>query len=664
MKITLALAGNQNCGKTTIFNTLTKSNRRVGNFPGVTVESGTSQLYFNSDIEIVDLPGTNSLFPYTAEEELACDFILSKKADVIINVVDASNLERNLYFTLQLIKLKIPMVMALSMTDELENQNKKLDAQALSKLLRLPVVCVCAPKQIGLHTLIDTALNTFESKRIPNQINFHYPNELNDAVSKVFALLPDLKNDFFTAESVFSSNEFIKKKLVLKFSTQKEIFEISRNFKKQTNTQVDIALAYNAYTCAEKICQKCIVSQQKVINQNSADKILTNRLFAFPIFCLIMFSIFSITFGKVGSVLSDTFMLFINTVFAKADNILHFFAVSENVCSFVSGGILTGIASVLSFLPQILILFFLLSILENCGYMARIAFIFDKMFKKLGLSGRSATSFLLGFGCSVPAVMSCKTLFKKSDRSISILLVSFMSCSAKLPVYTLFAHTFFPGYETLLICGLYLLGIVWAVVWALILKTSVFKDETDGFILEFPKYRIPTLKSAFLNTYTHAKNFISRTFTVIFLSSVIIWILQNLNLNFHTVENISQSILFRISNLISPIFAPLGFGNAYAVSALISGIFAKETIVSTLAVTASDGIGIKNALLFIFNSNKSGALSFLTFVLLYMPCVATQCVMQREMPESKHVMRFLAVQNLFAYICSFIVYKTAGIIFP
>lgn len=376
-----------------------------------------------------------------------------------------------------------------------------------------------------------------------------------------------------------------------------------------------------------------------------------------------MFSIFFITFGSFTTSVSDIFGYGINYTFYGIETLLKFFNVSESISNLVCNGILNGIKTIISFLPQILILFFLLSIAEDCGYMARIAFIFDKPFKKLGLSGRSSASFLLGFGCSVPAIMSSKTLFNKQERYMSVLLIPFMSCSAKLPVYAIFTHTFFPEYSAFIITGLYIFGIISAVFWALILKKSVFKSESHGYVMELPPYRMPTLKNVVLNVYDRAKDFISRVFKIVFLSSTIIWFLQNFDAHIHFTKNASTSLLFRISQTVSPVFLPLGFGNRYATSALISGLFAKETVVSTLA-TVCDTVnaGMKNALQFAFYESKASALSFLVFVLLYSPCIAAIGAAKRELNKKRYCIYTLFIQNLFAYICSFIVYHITVLI--
>ena len=652
MSLEFALVGNQNCGKTTLFNRLTKNNRRVGNFPGVTVEKAEGEVFNKRDIHVVDLPGIYSLCAYTDEEKVSIDYILNEKPDLIINVVDASNIERNLYLTLSLLQLEMPVIIVLSMVDELIKSGAVPDVLKLSQMLGVTVVYG------DIYGIIDECVKSAKKGFVADG-NGISKSEADLAVCAAADIIKENAEQckiskIFAAKRLLSDDEDIIEKLGLSKEQLKITEKIKNSFLKDGKNEFDAAAAKADYETAKKISDECIKNKPYITKRRRrslfADKILTNKFFAVPIFFAVMLFVFYLTFASVGEVLSQCFDAAIEYIIAKIQYVLTAFNTSKWLTKLVIEGICTGIGSVVSFMPSVLIMFLCLSVLEDCGYMARIVFIFDKAFRKIGISGRSMASLLLGFGCSVPAIMSTRTLFEKKEKFMTIMLVPFMSCGAKVPVYLVFVHAFFPDSSVLVMALIYISALMFALVSAGILKKSVFKGESGGYIMELPPYRIPRVKNVILNMRDRAKDFFCRTFAVIFLSSVIIWALQSLDMNFDFAKDISDSLLSHIAKFVSPIFIPLGFGNMQAASALISGVFAKETVISTLAVASKTDV--QSAVCKIFAGDTAAAGAFLTFVLLYMPCVASIAAMRREMGKTAYALCAVFYQTCFAYVCA------------
>ena len=661
-----ALAGNQNCGKTTLFNALTGSNQHVGNFPGVTVDQKMGTIRGTTH-QVVDLPGIYSIRPYTQEEIVTRDFILKSKPDAILNIVDATNIERNLYLTLQLLTLKVPTVIALNMMDELTGNGGSVDVQKLMDALGVPVVPISAAKNEGISELVDILLDTAENRVVPKVQDFCPEGPVHRCIHAVCHIIEDhaqraqLSRRFAATKLIEGEQEFYD--LLQLSQNEKELIEHSI-IEMETDTGLDrnAALADMRYNFIEKVCDGCVTkaSESKEHRRSvQIDKVLTNRYLAIPLFVAIMGLVFFLTFNVIGAFLSDVMAYAVDGLTQLADRALTAYGINPVVHSLVIDGIFAGVGSVLSFLPLIVTLFFFLSILEDSGYMARVAFVMDKLLRKIGLSGRSFVPMLIGFGCSVPAIMATRTLSSNRDRKMTILLTPFMSCSAKIPIYTLFAAAFFPGRELPVMILLYFGGIVVGIVMALLLKSTLFRGNPVPFVMELPNYRLPSFKSVVLLMWEKAEDFLTRAFTVIFMATVIIWFLQTFDLRLNVVTDGTQSILACLGQFIAPLFAPLGFGDWRMVTALVSGFTAKEAVVSTFGVILGVSHEQLHEALHLLFTPRSAA-SFLTFCLLYTPCVAAVATIRRELDSKLKTVGVVIAQCTVAWIAAFLVYQIGG----
>lgn len=658
-----ALAGNQNCGKTTLFNSLTGANQHVGNFPGVTVDQKVGTLRGTSH-QVVDLPGIYSIRPYTQEEVVTQQFLLEQKPDAIINIVDATNIERNLYLTLQLLTLQVPMVIALNMMDELRGNGGSIDVRKMSQALGTPVIPISAAKNEGIAELVETLLKTAQNKEKPKVLDFCPDGPVHRCIHAVSHIIEDHAQNLdisrrFCASKLIEGEADFFNKLGLS-QNERELIEHSViEMEHDSGLDRNAALADMRYNFIEKVCKSCVVKaheSREYLRSVAIDKVLTNRYFALPIFGVIMALIFYLTFYVIGAYLSDLLALGIDTLTVWVDNFLTEYGMNPVVHSLVIEGIFAGVGSVLSFLPLVVVLFFFLSILEDSGYMARIAFLMDKLLRKIGLSGRSFVPMLLGFGCSVPAIMATRTLSSQRDRKMTILLTPYMSCSAKIPVYTVFAAAFFPGYELPVMLILYFGGMLIGVLVALMMKHTMFRGNPVPFVMELPNYRLPSLRSVVLLMWEKAKDFLERAFTVIFLVTVIIWFLQNFDMRFNVVSDGADSILAGIGRVIAPIFAPLGFGDWRMVTALVSGFSAKEAVVGTFGVVLGVGTNELPVALHQLFTTLSAA-SFLAFTLLYTPCVAAVATIRRELDSTWKTIGVVLMQCLVAWIVALLVYQ-------
>ncbi len=653
----LALAGNQNCGKTTLFNQLTGSNQHVGNFPGVTVDQKIGQVRGQKGCSVVDLPGIYSLRPYTAEEIVTRDFILNQKPDGIINIVDATNLERNLYLTLQLLTLRVPTVLALNMMDELTGNGGSIDVQKMAQTLGVPVVPICAATADGVSELIDEAVRVAEGKILPQVYDFCEPGPVHRCIHAVCHQIEDHAqavgiNTRFAATWLIEGDGGIEDALKLD-QNEKELIEHSvLQMEQERGLDRNAALADMRYSFIEKLVREAVVKPRESRQHRrsvQADKILTGKYTAIPIFIGVMFLIFFLTFHVIGAFLSDLLALGIDKLTALTDAALTAYGLNPVVQSLIIDGIFEGVGSVLSFLPVIVTLFFFLSILEDTGYMARVAFVMDKLLRRIGLSGKSIVPMLIGFGCTVPAVMATRTLPSERDRTMTILLTPFMSCSAKIPIYGFFSAAFFPQHAALVMIALYVFGIIMGILAALVLEKTAFRGRPVPFVMELPNYRLPSVKSVALLLWEKAKDFLERAFTVIFLATIVIWFLQSFDARLNVVESSADSLLAMIGQFLAPVFAPLGFADWRCATALISGFIAKESVVSTLEILLGT-----NALSALFTTKS--AVSFLVFTLLYTPCVAAIAAIRREVGSPVRAGIIALSQCCVAYLAAFAVF--------
>lgn len=663
-----ALAGNQNCGKTTLFNQLTGSNQHVGNFPGVTVDQKVGQMKSQPDCSVVDLPGIYSLRPYTNEEIVTRDFLLNEKPDGIINIVDATNIERNLYLTLQLMEMRIPMVLALNMMDEVRNNGGTINVEKMSEALGIPVVPISAAKNEGIEELVQAAVRVAKEKRTTKVIDFCKQGPVHRCIHSVCHQIED------HAEKAGLSVRFSCSKLIENDTRIVDMLQLSQNelelvehsiieMEAEAGMDRNAALAGMRYDFIESVCADTVIKceeSKEHIRSVKIDSILTHRYFAIPIFILVMFLVFFLTFNVFGAVLSDLLSLLIDDITALVDKGLTAYGINPVVHSLVIDGIFAGVGSVLSFLPIIVVLFFFLSILEDTGYMARIAFVMDKLLRKIGLSGRSIVPLLVGFGCTVPAVMASRTLSSERDRRMTIMLTPFMSCSAKIPIYAVFAAAFFPQYAALVMIGMYLTGIIIGIIVALIFDRTVFCGKPIPFVMELPNYRFPSAKSVLLLMWDKAKDFLQRAFTIIFLATVIIWFLQSFDSRLNVVTDSADSILAAIGHLLAPLFAPLGFDDWRIPTALITGFTAKEAVISTLGVLmGASTAALGSALHTLFT--PVSAISFLVFTLLYTPCVAAIAAVKRELESGWLALGVVILQCVVAWLAAFGVYLLLGL---
>lgn len=663
-----ALIGNQNCGKTTLFNQLTGSNQHVGNFPGVTVEKKEGVIRKTGHI-VVDLPGIYSLSPYTSEEIVTRDFLLNEKPDCIINIVDATNIERNLYLTLQLVELQIPMVLALNMMDEVAASGGSIDITELSQELGIPVTPISASKNEGITELIDKLMKVGAGRYKPRRLDF-CAGEVHRAIHGIAHLIEDHAQAAglpvrFAATKLLERDPPVMEKLALNENELETLDHITDEMEIALGTDRYAALADMRYTYIEQLSKKAVHHAGQTREQQRSvhiDRFLTHRWLAIPIFLCIMSLVFWLTFGVVGAFLSDLLSAGIDAFIAFAAAALERYGLNPVVRSLIIDGVFAGVGSVLSFLPTVVVLFFFLSMLEDSGYMARVAFVMDKLLRKIGLSGRSFVPMVIGFGCSVPAIMATRTLSSERDRKMTIMLTPFMSCSAKLPIYAVFTSAFFPEHAAGVMILLYILGMVTAVLYGLLLKETVFRGEPVPFVMELPAYRLPSLRTIIMLMWEKAKDFLYKAFTVIFLATIVIWFLQTLDPRLNIVTESSNSLLAMIGSAIAPVFAPLGFGTWEASTAILTGLTAKEAVVSTLAVLmgAGDEAGLAAMLSRMFT--PVSAFSFLCFVLLYMPCVAAFAAMRREMGSTLKSIAAMAAQTGVAWIMAFVLYHIALLI--
>ena len=667
-KIKLALAGNQNSGKTTLFNKLTGSNQHVGNFPGVTVEKTEGDLKKDKNTVITDLPGIYSLSPYSNEEIVTRNFILNERPDGIINIVDATNIERNLLLTMQLIELDVPMVIALNMMDELEKSGGSVDINGLESLLGVPVVPISAAKNQGLDELIEHAVNVAKYDEHPFRTDFcDFENENEKSVHKcIHAIIHLIEEESklnnipvrFAASKLTENDKLIKSALNLDSNKLKTLEQIISEMEQERGMDRQAALADARFSFIERICNNLVHKEEESpagrLTKN-IDKVLTGKYTAFPAFLIIMAMIFYITFGPCAAFLSEIMESCISYITEITNNILESYGLNPIVKSLIIDGVFTGVGSVLSFLPVIVILFFFLSILEDTGYMARVAFVMDKLLRKIGLSGRSFVPMLIGFGCSVPAIMATRTLPSERDRKITIFLTPFMSCSAKLPIYALFTAAFFKEYQVAVVISLYLIGIFAGIILAYILKLFVFKGEPVPFVMELPNYRFPSAVNVYRLIIRKAKDFATKAFTIIFWATIAVWFLQNFDTRLNLVQNPADSILAIFGNLLVPIFEPLGMFDWRITTAFITGFMAKESVVSTLSVLMG---GNTENLPNLFT--HLSAFVFLVFSLLYTPCIATIAMVKREL-GSIYAALVIIMQCAIAWFVAFMIYKTVGL---
>lgn len=661
-----ALAGNQNCGKTTLFNQLTGSNQHVGNFPGVTVDRKDGAIRKHKEATVTDLPGIYSLSPYTGEEIVTRQFLLDEKPDGIINIVDATNIERNLYLTLQLMTLEIPMVIALNMMDEVRAGGGTIDVNALEAQLGVPVVPISAAKNEGIEELVEHAVHVARYRETPYDIDFCTPDGADGgAVHRCIHAVAHLVEDHaeaahiplrFAAAKLVEGDSLVEKALNLSENEKETKDHIIKQMEEETGTDALAAQADMRFRYITALCAGAVVKPRESRERKRSekwDRILTGKYTAFPAFILIMAIVFYLTFGLIGKYLSDWMELGIEWLTRKAGEGLDAYGINPVVRSLVVDGIFAGVGSMLSFLPTIVVLFFFLSILEDTGYMARVAFVMDKPLRKVGLSGRSFVPMLVGFGCSVPAIMATRTLPSDRDRKMTVMLTPFMSCSAKIPVYGMLTAAFFPNAAAFVMIGLYLIGIFMALLVAFVLKKTAFKGEPVPFVMELPNYRMPSPKSVFRLIWEKARDFITHAFTIIFVATVIIWFLQSFDTRLNFVTDSSRSLLAIVGGWLSVVFRPLGFGDWRAATALVTGFTAKENVRSTLAILLA---GAPVTDLF----SPFTAFVFLLFILLYTPCVAAIAAVKRELGRG-WAAGLVVGQCVLAYVVCLIVALIGGI---
>lgn len=666
----LALAGNQNCGKTTLFNALTGSNQHVGNFPGVTVDRKSGEVRGQKGCTVVDLPGIYSIRPFTQEEIVTRDFIIDEKPDGIINIIDATNIERNLYLTLQLLELHVPTVIALNMMDEVRANGGSVNVKLMSEMLGVPVIPISAAKNEGVSELIDKIVTVSKKKILPSVMDFCEDGPVHRCIHATAHIIEDHAEGIgtsprFCATKLIEGDPSLSKKLGLD-ENELELLEHSIvEMESETGLDRNEALATMRYDFIEKTVEASVVKCHESREHRRSvaiDRLLTGKYTAFPVFIAVMGLVFWLTFDVIGQRLSDWLSLGIDALIGLADRGLVAYGINPVVRSLVIDGAFAGVGSVLSFLPIIVVLFFFLSVLEDTGYMARIAFVMDKPLRKIGLSGRSFVPMLVGFGCSVPAIMATRTLSSDRDRKMTILLTPYMSCSAKIPIYGVFCAAFFPKYKALVMICLYLSGMLLSIIVALILKKTAFKGQPVPFVMELPNYRFPSAKSVGLLLWEKARDFLQRAFTIIFLASMVIWFLQSFDAKLNIVEDNGTSLLALIGQFTSPIFKPLGFADWRVATSLITGFSAKETVVSTMAVLLGTSMSELPGMLSSLFTPLS-AVSFLLFTLLYTPCVAAVATIRRELKSGIKTVGVVIMQCLVAWLVGMLVFQIGSLIF-
>ena len=665
--LTFALVGNQNCGKTTLFNRLTGANQHVGNFPGVTVDRKDGAIIGHPKTSITDLPGIYSMSPYSSEEMVSRNFVLNEKPNAIINIVDATNIERNLYLTMQLIEMDRPMVVAINMMDELTGNGGSIDINAMEEMLGVPVVPISAVKNEGVKELIDHALHIAHYQEKPLEQDFCLKDENGGAFHRCHHAVANLIEDHaraadiplrFASAKLIEGDEHIIQLLNLDQNEKETIEHITLQMEKERGLDRSAAVADMRFSYIKRISRNCVkkpkISKERLRSQR-IDKVLTGRFTAIPFFVLIMAAVFYLTFNVIGAFLQGWLEKGVGALTDLVDQTMTLVGVNEVLHNLVIDGIFEGVGGVLSFLPIVVTMFFFLSLLEDSGYIARVAFVMDKMLRKIGLSGRSIVPLLIGFGCSVPAIMSTRILPSERDRKMTILLTPFMSCTAKLPIYAFFVSAFFPGKGGLIMTGLYLLGILVGIFVACLYKALIFKGEAVPFVMELPNYRLPSLRSTMQLMWEKAKDFLQKAFSVILIATIIVWVLQSFDLHFNLVSDSSDSIMAMISGAIAPLFAPLGLGDWRICTSLISGVMAKESVVSVMEVL----YGTQGGVAAVITPVAAGAL--LIFSLLYTPCVAAISAVKREL-GGKWAIGLVLWQCAIAWICAFAFHVIASLI--
>lgn len=664
----LALAGNQNSGKTTLFNRLTGAHQRIGNFPGVTVDKAEGQITGRPEAMLTDLPGIYSLSPYSTEEIVSRNYLLQSKPDAIINIVDATNIERNLFLTTQLIELNVPMVIALNMMDEVTGSGGSIDVNGLEEALGVPVIPISAAKGQGIEELVEHAVNVAKYEEKPERIDFcSNTQDRSGAVHRCIHSITHLIEDHakeaglpvrFAASKLTEGDHLILESLSLDENEKEAVEHLIGQMETESSLDRAAALADMRFFFIEKLCRSFVTrpaESEEYRRSLNIDKVLTGKYTALPAFLAIMAFIFYLTFGPVGTFFSDLIEKFITWLCGVTDAGLTAYGLNHIVKTLITDGIFAGVGSVLSFLPMIIILFLCLSILEDSGYMARVAFIMDKMLRRIGLSGRSFVPMIIGFGCSVPAIMASRTMPSERDRKMTVLLIPFMSCSAKLPVYALFTAAFFKEHQVLVMISLYITGIIIGILFAFFLKFFIYKGDAVPFVMEMPNYRMPSFLNVSRLIYEKAKGFITRAFTIIFAASIVIWFLQTFDTRLNPVTDTSGSILAALGGLFSPVFAPLGMNDWRISTAFITGFIAKESVISTLTVLTGNVDNLKTLL------TPLTAFAFLVFTLLYTPCVAAIATVKREL-GNKYMLSIIFVQTFIAWLVALCVYNSGKLI--
>ncbi len=663
-KLTFALVGNQNCGKTTLFNVLTGSNQHIGNFPGVTVDRKDGVIKGYPDTLITDLPGIYSMSPYSSEEIVTREFLLMDKPKGIINILDATNIERNLYLSMQLMELGIPMVIALNMMDEVRVNGGSVRINAIEELLGVPVIPISAAKGEGIEELVSHAIHVAKYQEKPQISDFcSKDSAVHRCIHGIMSLISDHADkagypERFAASKVVEGDSLVLKHLELEQNEKEMIEHIIVQMEEECGMDRASAIADMRFAYIEDVCKNTVVKPRESkerIRSQKIDKLLTGKYTGIPMFIAIMGLVFYLTFNVIGAALSNVLDILITFVTNGVDNLLTAMNVNSVLHALIIDGIFNGVGSVLSFLPIIVTLFFFLSILEDSGYMARVAFIMDKLLRKLGLSGRSIVPMLIGFGCSVPGVMASRTLSSERDRRMTVLLTPFMSCSAKVPIYAFFSAAFFPHYAALVMIGMYFIGIIVGIIMAFIFKKTLFKGEPVPFVMELPNYRMPGAKNVVHLLWEKAKDFLQKAFSIIFIATILIWFMQNFDIRLNVVADSRQSILAVLAGMITPLFKPLGFGDWRLVTAILTGVMAKESVVSTISILFGSTIEMVSVI------SATGAMSFLVFCLLYTPCVAAIASVKKEL-GGKWAAYVVVIQCVVAWIAALIIYIIAGIL--
>lgn len=663
-KLTFALVGNQNCGKTTLFNVLTGSNQHIGNFPGVTVDRKDGVIKGYPDTLITDLPGIYSMSPYSSEEIVTREFLLMDKPKGIINILDATNIERNLYLSMQLMELGIPMVIALNMMDEVRINGGSVRINAIEELLGVPVIPISAAKGEGIEELVSHAIHVAKYQEKPQISDFcSKDSAVHRCIHGIMSLISDHSDkagypERFAASKVVEGDSLVLKHLELEQNEKEMIEHIIVQMEEECGMDRASAIADMRFAYIEDVCKNTVVKPRESkerIQSQKIDKLLTGKYTGIPMFIAIMGLVFYLTFNVIGAALSNVLDILITFVTNGVDNLLTAMNVNSVLHALIIDGIFNGVGSVLSFLPIIVTLFFFLSILEDSGYMARVAFIMDKLLRKLGLSGRSIVPMLIGFGCSVPGVMASRTLSSERDRRMTVLLTPFMSCSAKVPIYAFFSAAFFPHYAALVMIGMYFIGIIVGIIMAFIFKKTLFKGEPVPFVMELPNYRMPGAKNVVHLLWEKAKDFLQKAFSIIFIATILIWFMQNFDIRLNVVADSRQSILAVLAGMITPLFKPLGFGDWRLVTAILTGVMAKESVVSTISILFGSTIEMVSVI------SAAGAMSFLVFCLLYTPCVAAIASVKKEL-GGKWAAYVVVIQCVVAWIAALITYIIAGIL--